>query len=72
VSPAELDSAVTALLQRTRAAQNLPEKVTDPAVLARVAALLDRVRVTAPGVESEGSAKTVSARQGRGGRHGPV
>ncbi|CAN5827436.1 hypothetical protein BH24ACT2_BH24ACT2_16120 [soil metagenome] len=48
MSPADLDAAVTALLQRTRAAQNLPEKFTDPATLARVVALLDPERDSTP------------------------
>jgi hypothetical protein len=48
VSPADLDAAVTALLQRTRPAQGLPEKVTDPGVLAKVAALLGPTRGDTP------------------------
>jgi hypothetical protein len=48
VSPADLDAAVTALLQRTRPAQGLPEKVTDPATLARIVALLGPVRGSTP------------------------
>jgi hypothetical protein len=48
VSPADLDAAVTALLQRTRAAQNLPEKFTDPVTLARVTALLGPERGSTP------------------------
>jgi hypothetical protein len=37
-------TAAADLVKRTCAAQNLPEKVTDPAILAQVAALLDPVR----------------------------
>jgi hypothetical protein len=69
VSPADLDSAVTALLQRTRAAQNLPEKVTDPATLARIAVLLDPERDSTPAA-GPGRCKDQSAGQARGGRRG--
>jgi hypothetical protein len=63
VSPADLDSAVTALLQRTRAAQGLPEKIADVAVLDRVAALLSPERSGAAPVEG-GSSTTIIGRAG--------
>ncbi|MGI8711574.1 MAG: hypothetical protein ACR2LA_11345 [Acidimicrobiales bacterium] len=65
-------TAAVDLVKRTCAAQNLPEQVTDVAVLARVAALLGPARDSTPGTESEGTAKTVSAGQARGGRCEPA
>lgn len=60
-------TAAIGLVRRTCAAQHLPEKVTEPAVLARVAALLGPVRDAAP-VSSPGRRKDQSAGQARGGR----
>lgn len=72
MSPADLDSAVTALLQRTRAAQNLPEQVSDPATLARVAALLTAGQRDSTPAAGPGCRKDQSAGRARGGRCGPA
>lgn len=58
-------TAAEALVARTCRHQGLPTVVDDPAVLGRVA---DLIRVTAPGVESEGSEKTTTGWQARGVR----
>lgn len=39
MTPEEMDAAVARILKASCAAQGLPEKVTDPAVIAKVAAL---------------------------------
>jgi hypothetical protein len=52
-------TAAADLVKRTCAAQGLPEKVTDPAVLDGVAALLDPVRDSTPAA-GPGRCKDVS------------
>ncbi len=48
MSPADLGSAASALVRRSTTEQGLPEQVTDPGVLTKVAALLAPERGSAP------------------------
>jgi hypothetical protein len=57
-------TAAADLVKRTCAAQNLPEKVVDPAILAQVAALLDPVRDSTPAVGRGAGQKTSIGRAG--------
>ncbi len=48
MTAAQLQSAASALLRRSTTAQGLPEQVTDPGTLTKVAALLAPERDSAP------------------------
>lgn len=42
MTPEEIKAAAAELIQRTRVAQGLPEKVVDPLVIARIVELIRR------------------------------
>ncbi len=60
MTPAQLREAARALVKRSTAAQGLPEHITDPAVLGRVAAIIGRDTNPPSGVAS-GPTKEESA-----------
>lgn len=60
-----------ALVARSRAAQGLPERITDPAILARVAAILAGPRNGNAGPHKAGATTTTTAASGRRGSRGP-